>query len=286
MASNRLFSITAFRFLSSFFLSFIFCVISPDFSVAATQVTLAWDANVEPDLAGYHLYARQADQAYNYTAPAYVGRETSCTIDNLDDMVEHCFVVRAYDVDGNESPDSNEVCKVTASVAPADSDDDGDGFTENQGDCDDANATVNPGAVDICGDGIDRNCDGSDPLCPADIDDDGDGYTENQGDCDDANAAVNPGAVDMCGDGIDRNCDGSDPLCPADIDDDGDGYTENQGDCDDGNAAVNPGAVDACGDGIDQNCDGSDVVCQAPDADAGPDQRVAVDGGAVLNGSN
>ncbi|CAI8153939.1 MAG: Uncharacterised protein [Formosa sp. Hel3_A1_48] len=38
-------------------------------------------------------------------------------------------------------------------------DDDNDGYTENQGDCDDTNAQVNPGATEI-EDGIDNDCDG------------------------------------------------------------------------------------------------------------------------------
>jgi hypothetical protein len=42
---------------------------------------------------------------------------------------------------------------------------DGDGFTGNQGDCDDGDAGVHPDAVEICGDGIDENCDGSAAPC-------------------------------------------------------------------------------------------------------------------------
>jgi hypothetical protein len=41
----------------------------------------------------------------------------------------------------------------------SDNDNDNDGYTENQGDCDDANAQVNPGATEI-EDGIDNDCDG------------------------------------------------------------------------------------------------------------------------------
>ena len=42
---------------------------------------------------------------------------------------------------------------------PNDIDNDGDGYTENQGDCDDTNASINPGATEIQ-DGIDNDCDG------------------------------------------------------------------------------------------------------------------------------
>ncbi len=42
---------------------------------------------------------------------------------------------------------------------PADVDDDQDGYTENEGDCDDADPGVRPGQVDGC-DGVDEDCDG------------------------------------------------------------------------------------------------------------------------------
>ena len=37
---------------------------------------------------------------------------------------------------------------------------DGDGFGVDEGDCDDQDAAVGPGAEDVVGDGIDQNCDG------------------------------------------------------------------------------------------------------------------------------
>ncbi|MEE4330109.1 MAG: putative Ig domain-containing protein, partial [Wenzhouxiangella sp.] len=47
-------------------------------------------------------------------------------------------------------------------LAPEDIDNDLDTFTERQGDCDDADNTIFPGAPDPEGDGIDQNCDGID----------------------------------------------------------------------------------------------------------------------------
>ncbi len=44
-------------------------------------------------------------------------------------------------------------------------DDDGDSYTESRGDCDDSNAEINPGVAEICDDGIDQDCSGSDLIC-------------------------------------------------------------------------------------------------------------------------
>lgn len=44
-------------------------------------------------------------------------------------------------------------------------DEDGDGHSVSGGDCDDEDATVFPGAIEICGDGIDQDCSGADQAC-------------------------------------------------------------------------------------------------------------------------
>ena len=54
-------------------------------------------------------------------------------------------------------------------IDPNDVDDDNDGFTENQGDCDDTNAAVNPNATEILNNGIDDDCNPLTLDTPTDI---------------------------------------------------------------------------------------------------------------------
>ena len=75
----------------------------------------------------------------------------------------------SFDLQGDES-DFSEVISYAVPVVPVDND--GDGFTANQGDCNDNDASIYPGAIEICGDSIDQDCNGSDLICPEDIDHD------------------------------------------------------------------------------------------------------------------
>ena len=45
-----------------------------------------------------------------------------------------------------------------------DVDEDGDGWTDLEGDCNDSNAAIYPGAPEIAGDGVDQDCDGLDAI--------------------------------------------------------------------------------------------------------------------------
>ena len=102
------------------------------------------------------------------------------------------------------------------------------GHTLDSTDCDDTTASVSLGEAEICGDGLDNNCDGQidDPSSSdaltwyADTDNDsfGDannttlaclaplGYTSNSDDCDDNDDDTYPGADEICN-GVDDDCD-------------------------------------------------------------------------------
>jgi hypothetical protein len=141
-------------------------------------------------------------------------------------------------------------------------------------DCDDADGTVYPGAVDFPYDGIDANCDGKN-----DYDADGDGFDSDDlddhvgTDCNDSDPAVYPGAADTWYDGIDSDC-GDD----SDLDADRDSYdaAEYGGtDCDDTRADIHPGMTETCDTLEDDDCDGDD---NDVDADGCTDFFVDVDG--------
>lgn len=118
------------------------------------------------------------------------------------------------------------------------------------GDCDDLDPGVNPREPEVCGDGIDQNCDGRDETCAC-PDRDGDGFESASCgglDCDDGDPLTYPDAPEICEDGVDQDCSGGDVACLspcADLD------------CDDGRACT----VDFCDMGV---CGHVEVGCLPP----------------------
>ena len=75
---------------------------------AASNVTFVWDANTEPDLAGYRLYQSATPGVYEDPAIKQIpGTDTETTVQVEDGL--YFFVLTAYDQSDNESGPSNEV---------------------------------------------------------------------------------------------------------------------------------------------------------------------------------
>jgi hypothetical protein len=108
---------------------------------AAGEVTIAWDPNSEDDLEGYAVYKKESSSsAFNFidTLPIDEIEDPSnpmVTITELEDDSKYYFSVTAFDIEGNESDYSNELCVQLAglSVTECRSADGGDSGGANSG---------------------------------------------------------------------------------------------------------------------------------------------------------
>jgi hypothetical protein len=128
---------------------------------------------------------------------------------------------------------------------PLNTDDDEDGFTENQGDCDDTNPEISPDAIEVCN-GIDDNCSGLLDDVP---DNDNDGFTICEGDCNDNDQNVNPSVSEIAYNCVDNDCN---PTTPYD-DLDNDGFAVGV-DCNDNDPDVNLNETEIPYNGKDDDC--------------------------------
>ncbi|MGB3076511.1 MAG: MopE-related protein [Chitinophagales bacterium] len=126
------------------------------------------------------------------------------------------------DVDGDNHGDPFSSFFAADCIVPA-------GYVLSGGDCDDGNASINPSTAEVCGNGIDDNCnaliDDNCEDCTGYADNDNDsygndndtiiaqycimpaGYVLDNTDCNDSDASVHPGAIELLNN-IDDNCDG------------------------------------------------------------------------------
>jgi len=149
------------------------------------------------------------------------------------------------DCDGSTDDDDGDLDASTASTWYTDSDGDGygdastgttactapSGFELDGTDCDDGDATINPGAAEVCS-GADDDCDG--------LVDDDDGSLDS--------STASTWYADVDGDGY-GDVSASSLTCEQPS-----GTVSSSTDCDDGEPAVNPVATEVC-DGMDDDCD-------------------------------
>src|SRR5215472_2942402 len=76
-------------------------------SIATGNVTLAWDANPDPSVAGYKLYYGTTSGSYGTVISA--GTATTATASNLTEGATYYFAATDYDTNGFESDFSTEV---------------------------------------------------------------------------------------------------------------------------------------------------------------------------------
>ncbi len=138
-------------------------------------------------------------------------------------------------------------CNGIADTGTEEVDNDGDGVTIAQGDCNDNDATVHPFRGDEAGDRKDNDCDGWADNGPDDVDNDGDGYCEAGQDVD------------------------GDTFCRGRLEQGGFG----SGDCNDDNAAIFPLNEEIQQNHIDDDCAGGDqALDESSNTDAGPGDDV------------
>ena len=76
----------------------------------AADLSLSWDANSDPETAGYKIY--YGTHSGTYTTVVDIGNYTSCTIADLDEGQSYYVAATAYDATGAESDYSAELCFV------------------------------------------------------------------------------------------------------------------------------------------------------------------------------
>jgi len=88
-------------------LSLLLCAVLSPTICHASDVTLAWDANTETDIAGYRLYYGLMSRNYDHVLD--VGNTTTCVVTGLEEGRTYYFAATAVNTARVESDFSNEV---------------------------------------------------------------------------------------------------------------------------------------------------------------------------------
>ncbi|HET9703531.1 MAG TPA: PKD domain-containing protein, partial [Vicinamibacterales bacterium] len=115
-------------------------------------------AGTVPDLIGMAQAAAAADIAAAGFAVGAVSGQNHATVP--------ANVVLAQNPAAGSIADLASAIDLIVSLGPppGEIDGDGDGFTGDQGDCNDGDPAIHPAAIDLPGDGIDQNCNGADSM--------------------------------------------------------------------------------------------------------------------------
>ena len=219
--------------------------------------------------AGYVATQNDCDDTDSFTNPDAseicdsIDNDCDGAIDDADADFDTSTLYTFYlDTDGDGYGDTNALS--TGCTVP-------DDHVELGGDCDEADISIHPGALEVC-DAIDNDCDG-------DIDDA------------DSNLDTSTGATFYLDDDLDGFGDStlSTEACVAPS-----GYVDIDGDCDDGEITTYPNAEELC-DNIDNSCSGvvddaealgTGGTCAAVDCQQILDNYAATDGFYWLETSN
>jgi len=205
------------------------------------------DEQDAPDALTVSLSTDLGKTAFCEPVPSSIG-VASCEVEL--DIGEHTLTASATDTDGNVTHATVDFDVFSL----ASQDWDGDSYSADDGDCDDTDDSIYPGAEEFY-DTDDDDCDGTVDEGTVAYDDDGDGETELDGDCDDDDDDNWSAGTEVC-DKADNDCDDRIDEGTSCADDDGDGYTELDLDCDDSDASVHPDAEET-GNVVDDDCDGT-----------------------------
>ena len=117
-------------------------------------------ANTLGEYFALSLFSENIAFSYDDTFSYLDGNDTTKTGDGLESRIDTSA--------SNGFLNLSAIYQLLLFGDPENEDSDSDGYTEKEGDCNDGNDSIFPGATEVCGDGIDQSCSGADLQCTPD----------------------------------------------------------------------------------------------------------------------